>query len=290
MEELEGKIGLITGAASGIGRAMAVAFAAEGMHLALADIEADPLEETAELVRADGVNALVVSTDVSDAAAVEHLADRTVAEFGALHLACNNAGVSGGGLTWEIDLETWNWVLGVNLFGVIHGLRSFTPRIVESGGGHIVNTASMAGLTSPPGMSPYNVSKHAVVTLSEAMAVELSMTHPEVGVSVLCPGWVRTRIHEADRNRPSDPAAPIDNAVAVDAEEQAALDGMRDMVTALIEGGLDPVSVAEQVVDAVRERRPWVLTHPDWMDMVRSRTERIIGEEPPSADLFPGFT
>lgn len=290
MEELEGKVGVITGAASGIGRAMAVAFAAEGMHLALADIEVEPLEETAEMVRSERVNALVVPTDVSDAGAVENLAGRTVAEFGALHLACNNAGVSGGGLTWEIDLETWNWVLGVNLFGVIHGVRSFTPRIVESGGGHIVNTASMAGLTSPPGMSPYNVSKHAVVTLSEAMAVELSMTHPEVGVSVLCPGWVRTRIHEADRNRPSDPTGPMDDAVAVDAEEQAALDGMRDMVAALIEGGLDPGAVAAQVVEAVRERRPWVLTHPDWMDMVRGRTERIIAEEPPSADLFPGFT
>lgn len=269
---------------------MAVAFAAEGMHLALADIEAEPLEETAEKVRANGVNALAVLTDVSDADAVERLADRTVEEFGALHLACNNAGVSAGGLTWEIDLETWDWVLGVNLFGVIHGVRSFTPRIVESGGGHIVNTASMAGLTSPPGMSPYNVSKHAIVTLSEALAVELSMTHPEIGVSVLCPGWVSTRIHEADRNRPSDPAAPIDDVVAVDAEEQAALDAMRDMVTALIEGGLDPAAVAAQVVDAVREGRPWVLTHPDWMEMVRSRTERIIAEEPPSPDLLPGFT
>lgn len=289
MDELDGKVGVITGAASGIGRAMAVAFAGEGMHLALADIEAEPLEETAEMVRADGVNAIVVPTDVSDADAVEHLAQRTVSELGALHLACNNAGVSGGGLTWEIDLQTWEWVLGVNLFGVIHGVRSFTPRIVASGGGHIVNTASMAGLTSPPGMSPYNVSKHAIVTLSEALAVELSMTHPEVGVSVLCPGWVRTRIHEADRNRPADPAVPIDEAVAVDAEEQAALDAMRDMVAALIEGGLDPAAVADQVVDAVRERRPWVLTHPDWMDMVRSRTERIIAEEPPAADMLPGF-
>lgn len=289
MDEFDGKVGVITGAASGIGRAMAVAFAAEGMQLTLADIEPEPLEQTAELVRAEGVNVLVVSADVSGADAVEHLADRTMAEFGALHLACNNAGVSGGGLTWEIDMETWDWVLGVNLFGVIHGVRSFTPRIVESGGGHIVNTASMAGLTSPPGMSPYNVSKHAVVTLSESLAVELAMTHPEVGVSVLCPGWVSTRIHEADRNRPSDPAAPMDDAVVVDAEEQAALDGMRDMVAALIEGGLDPGTVAAQVVDAVRVRRPWVLTHPDWMDMVRNRTERIIAEEPPSADFFPGF-
>lgn len=289
MEQLDGKVGVITGAASGIGRAMAVAFAAEGMHLALADIEVDPLEETAELVRAEGVSAIIVPTDVSDPTAVEHLGERTASELGSLHLACNNAGVSSGGLTWEVDLDTWHWVLGVNLFGVIHGLRSFTPRIIASGGGHIVNTASMAGLTSPPGMSPYNVSKHAVVTLSEAIAVELSMTHPEVGVSVLCPGWVRTRIHEADRNRPSDPAESMAGATPADAEEQAALDGMRDMVAALIEGGLDPSAVADQVVDAVRERRPWVLTHPEWMEMVRSRTERILAEEPPSPDLLPGF-
>ncbi len=290
MENLEGRVGVITGAASGIGRAMAVAFAAEGMHLALADVEEGPLGDTAELVRAEGVNALAVPTDVSDPEAVEHLAERTVSELGGLHLACNNAGVSAGGLSWEVDLDTWNWVLGVNLFGVIHGLRSFTPRMVASGGGHIVNTASMAGLTSPPGMSPYNVSKHAVVTLSEAMAVELSMTHPEVGISVLCPGWVRTRIHEADRNRPSDPGAPIDTAVADEEGEQAAMEGMRDIVEALIEGGLAPEAVAHQVVDAVREQRPWVLTHPEWMEMVRNRTERIIAEEPPSVGFLPGLS
>jgi NAD(P)-dependent dehydrogenase (short-subunit alcohol dehydrogenase family) len=280
MDELQGKVGVITGAASGIGRAMAVAFAAEGMHLALADIEVGPLEDTAEMVRAEGANALVAPTDVSDPTQVESLAERIVGEYGALHLACNNAGVSGGGLTWQIDLDTWNWVLGVNLYGVIHGLRSFTPRIIDSGGGHIVNTASMAGLTSPPGMSPYNVSKHAVVTLSEAMAVELSLTHPEVGMSVLCPGWVRTRIHEADRNRPSDPSEVE--------EDDPELAGMRDMVAALIEGGLDPAAVAAQVVTAVRENRPWVFTHPDWMDMARSRTERIVAGEPPAVSFLPG--
>ena len=122
--------------------------------------------------------------------------------FGALHVACNNAGVSGGGLSWEIDLETWRWILDVDLWGVIHGVRTFTPLIIASGGGHIVNTASMAGLTSNAGMTPYNVAKHGVVTLSETMYVELQMTHPEVGVSVLCPGWVRTRINES-RTQPS---------------------------------------------------------------------------------------
>lgn len=280
MEELDGKVGVITGAASGIGRAMAIAFAAEGMQLALADIEIEPLEETAEMVRAEGGNAIAAPTDVSDPTQVESLAERTIGEYGDLHLACNNAGVSSGGLTWEIDLEDWNWVLGVNFYGVLHGLRSFTPRIIDSGGGHIVNTASMAGLTSPPGMSPYNVSKHAVVTLSESMSVELSMAHPEVGISVLCPGWVRTRIHEADRNRPSDPAAAED--------DRPELEGMRDLVAGLIEGGLDPAAVAAQVVSAVKERRSWVFTHPDWMEMVSGRTQRIVDGEPPSVSFLPG--
>lgn len=280
MEDLEGKVGVITGAASGIGRAMAVAFAAEGMQLALADVEVEPLEDTAEMVRAEGTNAIAVPTDVSDPIQVESLAEKTIGEFGALHLACNNAGVSAGGLTWQIDLEDWNWVLGVNFYGVLHGLRSFTPRIIESGGGHIVNTASMAGLTSPPGMSPYNVSKHAVVTLSESMSVELSMAHPEVGISVLCPGWVRTRIHEADRNRPSDPAAVED--------DRPELEGMRDLVAGLIEGGLDPAAVAAQVVTAVKQRESWIFTHPDWMEMVSGRTQRIVDGEAPAVSFLPG--
>lgn len=280
MEDLEGRVGVITGAASGIGRAMAVAFAAEGMQLALADVEVEPLEDTAEMVRAEGTNAIAVATDVSDPTQVESLAEKTIGEFGALHLACNNAGVSAGGLTWQIDLEDWNWVLGVNFYGVLHGLRSFTPRIIDSGGGHIVNTASMAGLTSPPGMSPYNVSKHAVVTLSESMSVELSMAHPEVGISVLCPGWVRTRIHEADRNRPSDPAAVED--------DHPELEGMRDLVAGLIEGGLDPAAVAAQVVTAVKKRESWIFTHPDWMEMVSGRTQRIVDGEAPAVSFLPG--
>jgi NAD(P)-dependent dehydrogenase (short-subunit alcohol dehydrogenase family) len=283
MDELNGKVAVVTGAASGIGRAMAVAFAAEGMELALADVEIGPLEDTAAMVRDHGVAALVVPTDVSDPTQVEALAERTVGELGALHLACNNAGVSAGGLSWEIDLDTWNWVLGVNFFGVVHGLRSFVPRIIDSGGGHVVNTASMAGLTSPPGMSPYNVTKHAVVTLSESMAQELAMTHPEVGVSVLCPGWVRTRIHEADRNRPTNPADAIDEAADAPAEMEA----MREMVAGFINGGLDPAAVAAQVVEAVKANQTYVLTHPHWRSMITERTERIVSGEPPALAMLP---
>ena len=207
MDEFEGKVAVVTGGASGIGAAMAAAFAARGMKLVLADIEPGPLEETAHALRGDGADVFAVTADVSRAADVERVGQAAIDTFGALHVACNNAGVGSGGATWEVDLSTWEWVLGVNLMGVVHGLRSFTPRIIASGGGHIVNTASMAGLTSPAFMSPYNVSKHAVVTMSESMYVELEMLHPEVGISVLCPGWVQTRINESDRNQPDDVAA-----------------------------------------------------------------------------------
>lgn len=283
MDVLKGKVAVVTGAASGIGRAMAVAFAAEGMHVALADVEVGPLEDTATMVRDHGVSALAVPTDVSDPLQVEALAERTIGEFGDLHVACNNAGVSAGGLTWDIDLETWNWVLGVNFFGVIHGVRSFLPRIIDSGGGHIVNTASMAGLTSPAGMSPYNVSKHAVVTLSESLFQELAMTHPEVGVSVLCPGWVRTRIHESDRNRPSNPA----DAMELTADAPDALVALRDMVAGFIDGGLDPAAVAAHVVDAVKTNKTYILTHPHWQEMITERTQRIVSGQPPATAMFP---
>jgi len=283
-DDLEGRVAVVTGAASGIGRALASAFAAEGMHVAVADVEAEPLDETADMVRGHGVEALVVPTDVSDAAQVEHLAGATMDRFGALHVACNNAGVSGGGLTWEIPVDTWDWILGVNFFGVLHGVRSFTPRIVASGGGHLVNTASMAGLTSPPGMSPYNVSKHGVVTLSETMAQELAMVHPEVGISVLCPGWVRTRIHEADRNRPGEGDVPDLAGTSPPAE----MEGLREMVAGLIAGGLDPAEVATIVLDAVRTRRFWVTTHPEWMSMVTVRATSIVeGRGPVNAMLPP---
>ena len=207
MEHFEGKVAVVTGAASGIGRAMADAFVAEGMKVVLADVEHEPLEAAAAELRERGGDVFAVLADVREPAEVDRIGAAAMDVFGALHVACNNAGVSGGGLSWEIDLETWRWILDVDLWGVIHGVRTFTPLIIGSGGGHIVNTASMAGLSSNPGMSPYNVAKHGVVTLSETMYVELEMTHPEVGISVLCPGWVRTRIAESDRNQPAAVAA-----------------------------------------------------------------------------------
>jgi NAD(P)-dependent dehydrogenase (short-subunit alcohol dehydrogenase family) len=276
IDPLEGKVAVVTGAASGIGLALATRLAAEGMRLVLGDVEAPALETAASTLREGGAQIEALVADVSNPDEVDALGRAAMERFGALHLAVNNAGVSGGGLSWEIPLETWDWVLGVNLRGVIHGLRSFVPRIIESGGGHVVNTASMAGLTSPPFMGPYNVSKHGVVTLSETLYQEFQLTHPEVGVTVVCPGWVRTRIHEADRNRPPG----VRDATA--GPEGA---GLRDVVTSLIEGGIDPAEVADMIVAAVRSGRVYVLTHEGWSEMARNRVERIVAAENPAVTL-----
>jgi NAD(P)-dependent dehydrogenase (short-subunit alcohol dehydrogenase family) len=280
MEQFEGKVAVVTGAASGIGRALAGAFAGEGMKLVLADVEVEPLEATAEELRSGGADVFAVVADVAKPAEVDRIGTAAMDVFGALHVACNNAGVSGGGLSWEIDLETWRWILDVDLWGVIHGVRTFTPLIIASGGGHIVNTASMAGLTSNPGMGPYNVAKHGVVTLSETMSVELQMTHPEVGVSVLCPGWVRTRIHESERNRPDDGTGEVQ-------EVDEGLLAMKEMVGNWIAEGLQPAHVASLVVEAIREQRFYVLTHPEWQGMVRDRVDRMLSGENPWAQLPP---
>ena len=280
MDDLHGKVAVVTGAASGIGLALAQAFGAAGMKVVLADIEAEALEQAAATLPA-GIEAEAVVCDVSDGAQVDALRDSAVQRFGTVHVVVNNAGVSAGGPVWEQSVEDWEWVLGVNLWGVIHGVRAFTPLLIEQGEGHIVNTASMAGLSSPPFMAVYNVSKHGVVTLSETLFADLAMTGATgVGVSVLCPGWVRTRIHEAGRNRPG--AA---NGLPVsDGAEQA---GFADVVGSLIESGLDPADVAAQVLDAVRQDRFYVLTHPEWDAMIAERTERIIARQDPGAASLP---
>ncbi len=278
MDELDGKVAVVTGAASGIGRGLAQRFAAEGMQLALADIEAGPLDAVATELRAGGVEVITMVTDVSDGDQVDALGDAVIDAFGAVHVVCNNAGVGGGGLMQDLTTADWQWVLGVNLWGVIHGMRVFLPKLLAQGEGHIVNTASLAGLVATPFMGPYNASKFAVVAISETTFQELRLTGSDVGISVLCPAWVRTRIGESARNRPEALANPA--AAGEGADE--ATGAFVSLLEGLIAGGLPPEEVADQVVDAIRSRRLWILTHPESMPAVQARVDAIVaGDDPP---------
>ena len=249
MENLTGKVAVITGGASGIGKAVGWRAAAEGMKVVLADIEEPVLEETAAALAADGADVLAVVTDVSDAASVRALRDRTLRHFGAAHLVHNNAGVGLGGPIWEITEEEWRWILGVNLWGVIHGVNAFVPLLIEQGEGHVVNTASIAGLSSTPGLGPYTATKHAVVAMSESLFKDLRAAGAPIGVSVLCPGFVQTGIGRSDRNRPAwaperDPATAAERI---------------SFIQAMVDAGIDPLTVADRVFDAVARRH---LLHP----------------------------
>jgi NAD(P)-dependent dehydrogenase (short-subunit alcohol dehydrogenase family) len=276
MQEFRDRVAVVTGAASGIGRALAERFAAAGMKVVLADVEQGALAAAERALASSGARVLAVPTDVSKASDVEALAQRTLEAFGAVHVVCNNAGVSVGGLAWEVTLADWEWILGVNLWGVIHGIRTFVPILLRQGEeGHVVNTASMAGLLSGPGIAPYNVTKHAVVTLSEALHHELAVASGgKVKVSVLCPGWVNTRILDADRNRP----ASLGAATPVRPE----LTAVREQVRQLLQSGLAPAAVAEHVFAAVRDGRFYILTHPQWKPAIRTRLEDILEERPPT--------
>lgn len=281
MQDFTGRVAVVTGGASGIGFAMAQRFAEAGAHVVLGDVEADALEAAGEKLAATGTEVLTLVTDVTDATQVQALADATVERFGAVHVVCNNAGVGGGGLSWETPLETWQWVLGVNLWGVIHGVRSFVPRLIEQPEGHVVNTASVAGLTAPPFMAPYNASKHAVVAVSESLHHELAMAAPHVKVSCVCPAWVRTRIFESERNRPAHLALP----------PEPDREAMGEMLRVMVESGMGPDEVAGQVMAAIRAERFWVLTHDDeadfWVDAVNRRLDSVRTRTNPTTAL-PG--
>jgi NAD(P)-dependent dehydrogenase (short-subunit alcohol dehydrogenase family) len=277
MKELAGKVAVVTGAASGIGRALANAFAAEGMHVVMADIEAEPLAIAAKEVGSGGTRVLAVRTDVSKGDDVDMLATRALEEFGAVHVVCNNAGVGSGGTMWELTERDWQWTLGVNLWGVIHGIRAFVPHLVEQNEGHVVNTASIAGLTSAPMMGPYNASKHAVVAISETLHRELGLFGSAVRVSVLCPGFVQTRIAEADRNRPDQLRNPVDS-------EMTELG--RAMLGQLVASGIPPDVVAAQVVDAVKHEHFYVLPHPELTHLVRTRMDDILEARTPGTEFF----
>ena len=211
MRELKGKVAVVTGAASGIGRAMAERFAREGMKLVLADVEEAALAGAHAALIGAGAEAIAVRTDVSKWEQVEALAARAFEAYGAAHVLCNNAGVAAGGVCWEVPHADWEWVLGVNQWGVIHGIRAFVPRMLAQGQGHVVNTASVAGLVTAPGMGTYCATKHAVVAISECLHLDLAVTgnSSKVQVSGLCPAWVKTNIADSERNRPeSAPRRP----------------------------------------------------------------------------------
>jgi NAD(P)-dependent dehydrogenase (short-subunit alcohol dehydrogenase family) len=271
MLELREGTAVITGAASGIGRALAERAAADGMNVVLADVDEEGAGEVAAgLQGAPDGGVEVVRCDVSDADAVTALADRAYERFGSVELLCNNAGVGGGGRVADLDRKDWEWVLGVNLWGVIHGVTTFLPRMLEAGSpAHIVNTASMAGFFATAGMAPYAVSKFGVVALSESMRAELAGS--PVGVSVLCPGWVSTRIHESDRNRPAELAVAREPAAAPEDVE-----AMRDAIRQVIEGGLPPSSVADLVFDAVEADRFWIFTHPEMVEATTMRQQEVL--------------
>lgn len=277
MIEFKGKVAVVTGAASGIGLGMARAFASEGMQLVLADIEPDALARAAHSLTADGAEVVTEIVDVSDASAVTRLAERVYDRFGKVNVLCNNAGVIENNLAaWEYSLADWEWVLGINLMGVVHGIRTFVPRMLAGGeAGHIVNTASFGGLISGTANPIYIVSKHAVVALSENLHNDLAARNTNIGVSVLCPGWVRTSIVNSDRNRENAPKL-TENVSRIRERFQ---DG--------INTGLEADAVGEIVVDAISNQRFYIHTHPEWMDVVRQRFDAIVDGSRPAAARIP---
>ena len=253
MKELRDKVAVVTGGASGIGRALARRLGAEGMKVIVSDVEPGALGQTVADLEARGVDARGVPADVAQADSVQALAEAAQGAFGAVHVLCNNAGVFAGGLSWEAPVSDYEWVLGVNAMGVVHGLRSFVPILLAQGEpGHIVNTASMAAVTTAPLSAAYTMSKHACMALSESLYHELRMKQAPIGVSVVCPELIATRIGEADRNRPpslkrgDDPLPPDTEMV-----EQA--------IRSATQGGIDPDVIAARTLEAIREDRFYVL-------------------------------
>lgn len=277
LNELEGKTAVVTGAGSGFGLEVARIGARHGMNLVLVDVQSDALERARTELEAAGADVLAQRVDVSSAEAMDALAEAVQQRFGAPHFVFNNAGVAAGGLVWENTVADWQWVLGVNLWGVIHGVRVFTPIMLERGdAGHIVNTASVAGLIAPPGMAAYNVSKHAVVALTESLHHDLVARGAKVRCSVVCPAYFPSGIADSERTRPADLAEP--GRAKTDA--QRALEG--NLRKAVMAGKLSADDVAAAVFDAVREERFYVLTHPRIKPAIEWRMQDILDERTPT--------
>jgi NAD(P)-dependent dehydrogenase (short-subunit alcohol dehydrogenase family) len=281
MKNFNGKVAVITGGASGLGREFAATAASLGMKLVLADVQVDALEKACEQLQDGGAEVLAMVCDVRRGAQVQALADAAMARFGAVHLVFNNAGVGSGGLIWENSEADWEWVLGVNLWGVIHGVRIFTRLMLECAkrepdyDGHIVNTASMAGLLNAPAMGVYNVSKHAVVSLSETLYHDLQLVDAPIGTSVLCPYFVPTGISQSHRNRPEDvrnDGRPTASQIAAQSQTEKAVGS----------GKVSAADVSQLTFDAIRAGQFYIYSHPRALGGVAQRMEDIVGQRNPS--------
>ncbi len=276
IEDFKNKTAVLTGAGSGFGLECARIGARLGMNLVLADVQQDALDKAAAELRNSGAPVLAFRLDVSMASEVEALGQVVLARFGVPHLVFNNAGVGAGGLIWETSVKDWEWVLGVNVMGVAHGVRVFTPMMLEAARrdpayrGHIVNTASMAGLLNPPNMGVYNVSKHAVVSLSETLYQDLALVTDQIGASVLCPFFVPTGINQSQRNRPAE----LQDAAAQPTRSQ--LIGQAMSSKAVGSGKVSAADVAQLVFDAVGANRFYIYSHPKAIRSVQTRLEDIV--------------
>jgi NAD(P)-dependent dehydrogenase (short-subunit alcohol dehydrogenase family) len=281
MQTFKGRTAVITGAASGFGLEASRIAARQGMNVVMADVQPDALDTAASEIRGLGAQVLPFRLDVAKAVEVEALGAATMQRFGVPHLVFNNAGVGAGGLIWEHTLKDWEWVIGVNLMGVAHGVRVFTPMMLEAAKsdpayeGHIVNTASMAGLLNAPNMGVYNVTKHAVVSLSETLYQDLALVTDQVHCSVLCPYFVPTGIHQSHRNRPAE---MTENKRPT----QSQLIAQAMSTKAVTSGKTTAAEVAQKVFDAMRERRFYVYSHPKALGMVQARLEDVMLARNPS--------
>ena len=287
MREFEGKTAVVTGAASGMGRAFAERFARAGMHVVLADIEEEALKTAVRELEQEEHRVIGVVTNTMSRDSMQALARRAIDEFGKVHIVCNNAGVTSRGDAgaagrrgvWEIPQSDWDWVVGVNFWGVLYGLQVFIPHMLEHGEeGHIVNTASLAGLI--PGGGAYGVTKHGVLALSEGLYRDLKARDARIGASVLCPGFVNTGIFKAERNRPEEFASGLPESNA----------GARANIDSVLQHAKQPAEIAEIVFEAIQSDRFYILPHPAWDEIVRSRVEHVLAREAPLVLDFEDLT
>jgi NAD(P)-dependent dehydrogenase (short-subunit alcohol dehydrogenase family) len=270
MQEFKDAVAVVTGGASGIGLALGERFARDGAKVVLADIERGALDAAVDKLKSSGADVIGVVCDVSKLESVQALRDAALERFGKVNILCNNAGVQVAGPTWQMTPGQWDWILGVNLKGVIHGVHVFVPQMLEQGDEcHVVNTSSMSGLLSVPMMSAYQVTKHGVVTLSESLSQELAQQKAKIGVSVLCPAFVQTNLHEAERNRPAETRDQGGLSAALD-------EALKSSVKQLVTTGKPASEIADAVATAIREGELYVLTHPEVMGAFKHRADAIL--------------